>query len=91
MFNPLRVPLSVLDLAVVSDGASTASALADTTRLAQRAEALGYSRFWVAELMLFSFTHGLAERMRSLELLAQPWGLQAPRPATSEPAAAPHV
>lgn len=44
-----RVPLSVLDLAVVGAGASTASALADTTLLAQRAEQFGYTRFWVAE------------------------------------------
>jgi luciferase family oxidoreductase group 1 len=44
-----RVPLSILDLAVVAEGASSAAALADTTRLAQRAEALGYTRFWVAE------------------------------------------
>jgi luciferase family oxidoreductase group 1 len=43
------VPLSVLDLAIVSQGASSADALADTTLLAQRAEAFGYSRFWVAE------------------------------------------
>ena len=40
---------SVLDLAVVSDGKSSADALAATTELAQRAEALGYHRFWVAE------------------------------------------
>ena len=40
---------SVLDLAVVSDGKSSADALAATTQLAQRAEALGYHRFWVAE------------------------------------------
>jgi luciferase family oxidoreductase group 1 len=44
-----RAPLSVLDLATVSTGATSASALADTTRLAQRAEQLGYLRFWVAE------------------------------------------
>ena len=44
-----RAPLSVLDLATVSDGATSAAALADTTALAQRAEALGYTRFWVAE------------------------------------------
>ena len=44
-----RVPLSVLDLAVVPAGATSAAALSDTTRLAQRAEALGYLRFWVAE------------------------------------------
>jgi luciferase family oxidoreductase group 1 len=44
-----RVPLSVLDLAIVSHGATSADALADTTTLAQRAEELGYTRFWVAE------------------------------------------
>lgn len=44
-----RPPLSVLDLAVVTDGGTTAKALAETTTLAQRAEALGYRRFWVAE------------------------------------------
>jgi luciferase family oxidoreductase group 1 len=44
-----RPPLSVLDLAVVSAGATTADALAATTELAQRADALGYHRFWVAE------------------------------------------
>ena len=35
-----RVRRSVLDLAVVPDGASSAEALADTTALAQRAEEL---------------------------------------------------
>ncbi|MBV9592986.1 MAG: LLM class flavin-dependent oxidoreductase [Actinobacteria bacterium] len=42
-------PLSVLDLATVSAHASTTEALRNTTRLAQRAEQLGYRRFWVAE------------------------------------------
>jgi luciferase family oxidoreductase group 1 len=44
-----HVPLSVLDLSVVGAGANSATALADTTLLAQRAEELGYTRFWVAE------------------------------------------
>jgi luciferase family oxidoreductase group 1 len=44
-----RPPLSVLDLAVVNEGGTSAEALARTTALAQRAEALGYRRFWVAE------------------------------------------
>ncbi len=44
-----RVPLSVLDLAIVSEGGTSATALAETTTLAQRAEALGYTRIWVAE------------------------------------------
>jgi luciferase family oxidoreductase group 1 len=40
---------SVLDLSLVSAGATSSDALRDTTQLAQRAEALGYQRFWVAE------------------------------------------
>jgi luciferase family oxidoreductase group 1 len=40
---------SVLDLALVSDGSTSGQALADTTRLAQHAERLGFRRFWVAE------------------------------------------
>jgi luciferase family oxidoreductase group 1 len=44
-----RPALSVLDLAVVSEGATSATALADTTTLARQAEILGYRRFWVAE------------------------------------------
>lgn len=47
--TPLNVPLSVLDLASVIGGGTTADALADTTRLAQAADRLGYHRFWVAE------------------------------------------
>ncbi len=45
----MSVPLSVLDLAPVGAGSTAAGALAGTTRLAQRADELGYSRFWVAE------------------------------------------
>lgn len=41
--------LSVLDLALVGEGQSSADALRATTELARQAEALGYSRFWVAE------------------------------------------
>ncbi|MET0145065.1 MAG: LLM class flavin-dependent oxidoreductase [Ilumatobacteraceae bacterium] len=40
---------SVLDLSIVSAGATSGDALAATTELARRAEALGYDRFWVAE------------------------------------------
>ncbi len=45
----MSVPLSVLDLAPVGAGRSAGDALAGTTRLAQRADELGYTRFWVAE------------------------------------------
>jgi len=44
-----RPPLSVLDLALVPVGGSSADALGATTALAQRADALGFTRFWVAE------------------------------------------
>ena len=47
MFEPL--PLSVLELATVGSGQSTADALAATTRVAQTADRLGYTRLWVAE------------------------------------------
>lgn len=45
----LDLPVSVLDLGSVGRAASSASALAETTRLAQAADRLGYHRFWVAE------------------------------------------
>jgi luciferase family oxidoreductase group 1 len=45
----IDVPLSVLDLAPVQDGHTPGEALANTTELARRTEALGYRRFWVAE------------------------------------------
>ena len=45
----MSVPVSVLDLAPVGAGMTAADALAGTTRLAQRADALGFRRFWVAE------------------------------------------
>jgi luciferase family oxidoreductase group 1 len=41
--------LSLLDKSPIADGASAADALRFTVTLAQRAEALGYRRFWVAE------------------------------------------
>ncbi len=46
---PARVPLSVLDLATVSEGRTSADALAATTATARLADRLGYARFWVAE------------------------------------------
>lgn len=44
-----QISLSVLDLAMLGEGQTSADALNATTVLAQRAEALGYSRIWVAE------------------------------------------
>ena len=46
---PGALPWSILDLAPVHRGESTAEALAGTVALAKRAEALGYRRVWYAE------------------------------------------
>jgi luciferase family oxidoreductase group 1 len=45
----MSIPLSILDLAPVASGRTAADALAETTSLARRADALGLRRFWVAE------------------------------------------
>src|SRR3954467_14465311 len=42
-------PLSILDLAIIGEGASVADAPAATVATAQRAEAGGYRRVWYAE------------------------------------------
>ncbi len=44
-----RLPLSILDLSLVPVGATSTEALAATTALAKRADARGFTRFWVAE------------------------------------------
>ena len=43
------IPLSVLDLAPVSEGSTAGEALRDAVSLAQLCERLGYGRFWFAE------------------------------------------
>ena len=43
------LPLSVLDLAPVSEGSTPAQALHNARELAQLADGLGYNRYWVAE------------------------------------------
>ena len=45
----VRLPLSVLDLSPVSTGSSKGDALRASTELAQAADRLGYTRYWVAE------------------------------------------
>jgi len=47
-------PFSILDLAPIPEGGTAADALHNSLRLAQKAEALGYRRFWLAE------HHGMA-------------------------------
>ncbi|GAA4575305.1 LLM class flavin-dependent oxidoreductase [Planotetraspora kaengkrachanensis] len=44
-----EVPLSILELATVSEGSSPSESLADATELARSAEEWGYHRIWVAE------------------------------------------
>ena len=43
------VPLSVLDLAPITEGSDAAAALRNSLDLARHAERLGYRRYWVAE------------------------------------------
>src|SRR5690606_22900124 len=43
------IRISVLDLAPIRDDGSPAEALRNSLALARHAEALGYTRFWVAE------------------------------------------
>ena len=43
------LPLSVLDLVPISSGSTASAALRNTLDLAQRAEAAGYARYWIAE------------------------------------------
>ncbi|GAC1642804.1 MAG: LLM class flavin-dependent oxidoreductase [Ktedonobacteraceae bacterium] len=45
----MNIPLSVLDLSPVDTGSSSGQALQNTLRLAQLADRLGYTRYWVAE------------------------------------------
>lgn len=44
-----QIPYSVLDLAVVKQGGNIGTAIAETVATAQQAEALGYTRIWMAE------------------------------------------
>src|SRR5260221_14122387 len=44
-----NTPLSILDLAHVRQGGTPAEAFHNSLALAQRAEVLGYKRFWLAE------------------------------------------
>ena len=45
----MTVPLSILDLAPVTEGGSVRETLANSADLARHAEAAGYSRYWLAE------------------------------------------
>ena len=43
------IPFSILDLSPIPRGATASEALRNTLALAQRAEILGYKRYWIAE------------------------------------------
>ena len=43
------IPLSILDLVPVREGSTPVEALAEARDLVRHAEALGYTRYWVAE------------------------------------------
>ena len=45
----MTVPLSILDLAPISEGSDAATALRNTVDLAQHAEQWGFKRYWIAE------------------------------------------
>lgn len=45
----MAIPLSVLDLALVAEGATSGDALQRSVQIARRADTAGFSRFWVAE------------------------------------------
>lgn len=46
---PAKFALSLQDLAPIAGGSSTVEAMAETTKLAQEADRLGYTRLWYAE------------------------------------------
>lgn len=43
------IPLSILDLAIVTEGSSAREAIQNSRDLARKAENMGYHRFWMAE------------------------------------------
>ncbi len=45
----MNTPVSVLDLSLIVEGSNAADALRNSLDLAQHTEALGYTRYWVAE------------------------------------------
>ena len=49
MMSSVNIPLSVLDLAPINQGATAADALRNSLDLAPHVEALGFNRYWVAE------------------------------------------
>jgi luciferase family oxidoreductase group 1 len=63
--------LSLLDKSPIPEGSNAAEALARTVLLAQRAEALGFHRFWVAEHHASPAYAGAAPEVLAAHLLAR--------------------
>eukprot|EP01037_Dinobryon_pediforme_P025275 gene25275-27364_t len=63
--------LSLLDKSPIPEGASAADALAQTVALAQRAEQLGYHRFWLAEHHNTALLAGAAPEVAIAYILAR--------------------
>jgi alkanesulfonate monooxygenase SsuD/methylene tetrahydromethanopterin reductase-like flavin-dependent oxidoreductase (luciferase family) len=70
MSKPSVVPLSVLDLSPVPAGQTSADALRNSIALAVSAEALGYSRYWLAEHHLSPGVAGSAPHVLSALIAA---------------------
>ncbi|MFF2315922.1 LLM class flavin-dependent oxidoreductase [Arthrobacter sp. NPDC058097] len=70
MPKPSAVPLSVLDLSPVSAGQTATDALRNSIALAVSAEALGYSRYWLAEHHLSPGVAGSAPHVLSALIAA---------------------
>ena len=45
----MQIPISLLDLVPVGEGQTIATAIKQSTELAQQAEQIGFKRFWLAE------------------------------------------
>ena len=68
----LMIPLSVLDLAPISEGNDAGTALHQARELAQHAERLGYRRFWMAEHHSMPGIASAAERLMAVVVLPTP-------------------
>jgi len=48
------IKLSVLDQSPISDGSTATAAFSNTVTLAQEVEKLGFTRFWVSNIIILS-------------------------------------
>ncbi|RTE10238.1 LLM class flavin-dependent oxidoreductase [Paenibacillus whitsoniae] len=67
----MTISISILDQSPIYPGSTAAEALAQTIRLAQKAEELGYRRFWVSEHHDSEFLAGSSPEVLISHLLAK--------------------